>query len=180
MTSDPDRLERAWFGQQPWRCRVEWGRRGAAAATARSDVLVVVDALTFSTAVATALHRGVTVFPCLPGDEGRLAEAVGAEATRRREDVPSKGRFSLSPGIHADHLRSNPCRRGAALRPGRLLARPGAEVPGRPGKRQEAGLRAAGTKNRCLNRTLRSSTCRSGRGRAGSWSAWKASRATTA
>ena len=98
MTSDPDRLERAWFGQQPWRCRLEWGRRGVAAATARSDVLVVVDTLTFSTAVATALHRGVTVFPCLPGDEERLAEEVGAEAALRRKDVPSKGRFSLSPG----------------------------------------------------------------------------------
>jgi 2-phosphosulfolactate phosphatase len=27
-----------------------------------------------------------------------LAEAVGAEAARRRQDVPAKGRFSLSPG----------------------------------------------------------------------------------
>ena len=84
MTSDPDRLERAWFGQQPWRCRLEWGRRGAAAATARSDVLVVVDTLTFSTAVAAALHRGVAVYPCRPGDQERLAEEVGAEAAVRR------------------------------------------------------------------------------------------------
>src|SRR5262249_25626703 len=98
MTSDPDWLERSWVGQQPWRCRLEWGRRGVAAAMARSDVLVIVDTLTFSTAVATALHCGVTVFPCLPGDEERMAKEVGAEASLRRTDVPSKGRFSLSPG----------------------------------------------------------------------------------
>ncbi len=98
MTSDPDRLERSWFGQQPWRCRLEWGRRGAAAATARGDVLVVIDTLTFSTTVATALHHGVTVYPCLLGDEERLVKEVGAEAAVRRKDVPLKGRFSLSPG----------------------------------------------------------------------------------
>jgi 2-phosphosulfolactate phosphatase len=97
MKSEPGRLVRDWFGQRPWRCRLEWGHRGAAAATARGDVLVVVDTLSFSTAVATALHRGVTVYPCRPGDEGRLEEQVGAEAVVRRQDVPSKGRFSLSP-----------------------------------------------------------------------------------
>jgi 2-phosphosulfolactate phosphatase len=95
MTSDPYLLERAWFGQRPWRCRLEWGRRAAAAA--RGDVLVVVDTLSFSTAVATALSRGITVFPCRPGDKERLAEEVGAEAAVRRQDVPDKGRFSLSP-----------------------------------------------------------------------------------
>jgi 2-phosphosulfolactate phosphatase len=94
---------------------VGWGRRGAAAATARSDVLVVADTLTFSTAVATALHRGVTVFPCLPGDKEKLAEAVGAEAARRRQDVPAKGRFSLSPGTF---LASEPGARMALGSPG--------------------------------------------------------------
>src|SRR5690349_12210155 len=97
MTGDPASLERSWFGQQPWRCRLAWGRRGAAAAAARGDVLVVVDTLTFSTAVATALHRGVTVYLCWPGDRERLAEEVGAEVAVKRQDVPHKGRFSLSP-----------------------------------------------------------------------------------
>ena len=97
MTSDLARLERDWFGQQAWRCRLEWGRRGAAAAAARGDVLVVVDTLTFSTVVATALHGGVTVYPCLPGEQERLAQEVGAEAAVSRQDVPQGGRFSLSP-----------------------------------------------------------------------------------
>jgi 2-phosphosulfolactate phosphatase len=73
MTSDLARLEQSWFGQQRWRCRLEWGRRGAEAATVRNDVIVVVDTLSFSTAVATALHCGVTVYPCLPKDKERLA-----------------------------------------------------------------------------------------------------------
>jgi 2-phosphosulfolactate phosphatase len=105
MKSERDRLERSWFGQQPWRCRLEWGRRGAAAATARDDVIVVVDSLSFSTAVATALHCGVIVYPCLPGDKERLAREVGAELAVRRQDVPEKGRFSLSP---ATFLSSEP------------------------------------------------------------------------
>ncbi len=105
MMSDLDQLERDWFGQQPWRCRLEWGHRGAAAATARSDVLVVVDTLSFSTAVATALHCGVTIYPCLPKEKERLAKEVGAETAVRRQDVPDKGRFSLSP---ATFLSSEP------------------------------------------------------------------------
>jgi 2-phosphosulfolactate phosphatase len=105
MKSELDRLERGWFGQQSWRCRLEWGRRGAAAATARGDVLVVVDTLTFSTAVITALHCGVTVYPCLPRDKERLAKEIGAEAAVRRQDVPQEGRFSLSP---ATFLSSEP------------------------------------------------------------------------
>jgi 2-phosphosulfolactate phosphatase len=103
--SDLARLERGWFGQRAWRCRLEWGRRGAAAAAARGDIIVVVDTLTFSTAVATALHRGVVVYPCRPPDKDKLAKAVGAEAAVRRQDVPRKGRFSLSP---ATFLASEP------------------------------------------------------------------------
>jgi 2-phosphosulfolactate phosphatase len=103
--SDPARLERGWFGQRPSRCRLEWGRRGANTASARGDVLVVVDTLTFSTAAATALHRGVTIYPCLPGEKERLAREVGAEAAVPRQDVPRAGRFSLSP---ATFLASQP------------------------------------------------------------------------
>jgi 2-phosphosulfolactate phosphatase len=95
--SDFARVEQGWFGQQAYRCRLEWGRRGATAAAARGDVIAVVDTLTFSTAVAAALHCGITVYPCLPGEKERLAQEVGAEAAVRRQDVPRKGRFSLSP-----------------------------------------------------------------------------------
>lgn len=88
----------AWFGQLPFRCRLEWGRRGARAAASRGDVLVVVDVLSFSTAAATAVEHGAIVFPCAKGeDTPEFAARVGAERAVRREKVPTQGRFSLSP-----------------------------------------------------------------------------------
>lgn len=95
--SDAARLERRWFGQAGHRCRLDWGRRGAGAAAARGDVLVVVDTLSFSTAVATAAHHGAVVYPCAAGAGRELAERVGAEVAVRRDEVPGRGRFSLSP-----------------------------------------------------------------------------------
>lgn len=88
----------ALFGQPGCRCRLEWGRRGARAAAERGDVLVVVDVLSFSTAVATAGARGALVFPCAWEDDPHaLAQHWGAEAAVKRREVPGRGRFSLSP-----------------------------------------------------------------------------------
>jgi len=81
------------FGQLDWPARLAWGRRGAREAAGRGDVLVVVDTLSFSSAVATAVARGATVLP-YAGDEVPPADA---EVAARREDVPARGRFSLSP-----------------------------------------------------------------------------------
>jgi 2-phosphosulfolactate phosphatase len=79
-------------------CRLEWGRRGAEAAAERGDVLVVVDVLSFSTAVATAVENGAAIYPCgKEEDAGSLARRWGSEMAVRREDVPAKGRYSLSP-----------------------------------------------------------------------------------
>lgn len=89
--------EPQWFGQPGYRCRLEWGRRGAESASARGDVLVVVDVLSFSTAVVTAAAHDVCIYPCLPEERDALAERVGAERAVRRSEVPSRGRFSLSP-----------------------------------------------------------------------------------
>jgi 2-phosphosulfolactate phosphatase len=92
-------MGRGWFDQAPFRVRLEWGRRGAKSAARRGDVLVVVDALCFSTCVALAVSRGGTVFPCAKGeDTPEHAERLSAEIAVRREEVPAKGRFSLSPG----------------------------------------------------------------------------------
>jgi 2-phosphosulfolactate phosphatase len=78
--------------------RVAWGRRGARAAAARGDLVVVVDVLSFSTAVATAVARGAAVHPCAPGtDVAAVARSLGAERAVGRADVPALGRFSLSP-----------------------------------------------------------------------------------
>ncbi len=86
------------FVQPGYRCRLEWGRRGARGAAERGDALVIVDVLSFSTAVATAIQNGAIVFPCAWEDNPRaLAARVGAEAAVKRQDVPEHGRFSLSP-----------------------------------------------------------------------------------
>src|SRR5215218_7915875 len=86
------------FTQDPYRCRLDWGRRGTREAAARGDVLVIVDTLTFSTAVATAVQHGGRVYPCaLTDDPAALAARIGGEAAVHRRDVPAQGRFSLSP-----------------------------------------------------------------------------------
>jgi len=86
------------YDQTRYRCRLEWGRDGARRAAARRDILVIVDVLSFSTAVATALEHGVAIHPCAHGEDGALlAGRVGAELAVHRRDVPAAGRFSLSP-----------------------------------------------------------------------------------
>jgi 2-phosphosulfolactate phosphatase len=80
------------------RCRLEWGRRGAATGAARGDILVIVDVLSFSSAVVTATERGASVYPCADGEsETDRAHALGAEAAVHRNAVPAEGRYSLSP-----------------------------------------------------------------------------------
>jgi 2-phosphosulfolactate phosphatase len=86
------------YSQQDYRCRLEWGRRGARVAAERGDVLVVVDVLCFSTATVTAVARGGIIHPCAwTDDPAALAQQLGAEVAVSRPDVPERGRFSLSP-----------------------------------------------------------------------------------
>jgi 2-phosphosulfolactate phosphatase len=86
------------FGQAPYRRRLEWGRQGARRAAERGDALVVVDTLSFSTAVATAVARGGVIYPCADDeDAAAVAARVGGEAAVGRREVPARGRFSLSP-----------------------------------------------------------------------------------
>jgi 2-phosphosulfolactate phosphatase len=87
-----------WFAQSGCRCRLEWGWQGARTAAERGDILVVVDVLCFSTAVATAVHHGGGIFPCVTQEEAeRASRESGAEVAVHRRDVPQQGRFSLSP-----------------------------------------------------------------------------------
>ncbi|MHB1501567.1 MAG: 2-phosphosulfolactate phosphatase [Candidatus Dormibacteria bacterium] len=99
--------EPATFGRErvsatataPFSVRLGWGERGAAALLPTSDVMVVVDVITFTTAVAVAAERGCAVYPH-PWDRGGAAElsaSLGAELAVSRSEVDSEHPYSLSP-----------------------------------------------------------------------------------
>ena len=86
------------LGQEGYRIRSDWGRRGARAAAERGDLVVICDVLSFSTAVAAAVSRGAVIHPCASREEADQAHrAHGAEIAVARASVPAEGRFSLSP-----------------------------------------------------------------------------------
>ena len=86
------------YTQHPYRCRFDWGRHGTRQAAERGDILIIVDTLTFSTAVVTALHYGGVIYPCsIEENATAFAQQVHGEAAVHRLEVPAKGRFSLSP-----------------------------------------------------------------------------------
>src|ERR1041385_6451807 len=90
-----------WFAQTGYRCRLEWGWQGAQSAAKRGDLLVVVDVLSFSPAVATVVHRGGSIRPCITQEEAQsVARQIQGEVAVPRQEVPHKGRFSLSPISH--------------------------------------------------------------------------------
>jgi 2-phosphosulfolactate phosphatase len=109
-------------------CRFEWGWRGARTAAERGDVLAVIDVLSFSTTAVTAAQRGAVVYPCLDEEEARdRSLRHGAEIAVRREDVPARGRFSLSPSTF---LMAGPIDRIAVPSPnGATCCRIGASAP---------------------------------------------------
>jgi 2-phosphosulfolactate phosphatase len=87
-----------WFEQKNHTVRLEWGRAGARRAAVRGDILVVVDVLSFSSLVVTAVAQGAIIYPCATqSDAENLATQIGAKVAVHRRDVPSKGQFSLSP-----------------------------------------------------------------------------------
>lgn len=76
--------------------RCEWGERGIATLAPLSEVLVIVDVLSFSTCVDIAVSRGAMVFPFRWRDERAeaFAASVNAELASPKR---SKGSYSLSP-----------------------------------------------------------------------------------
>jgi 2-phosphosulfolactate phosphatase len=86
------------FSQASYRIRLEWGRRGARRAAARGDLRVVVDTLSFASAVVTAVAHGAEVYPCRDREDPiELAQRLGAVAAESRSYTPTESHFSLSP-----------------------------------------------------------------------------------
>ncbi len=75
--------------------RFMWGRHGAALLGQHCDVVVIVDVMSFSTAVVVALEQGATVFPYVWRDDtaATFASNHGASLAGSRHD----GGLSLSP-----------------------------------------------------------------------------------
>lgn len=76
----------------------EWGLRGVETLRERASVIVIVDVLSFSTAVDVAVSRGASISPFPPGDSGAIraaAKRLGVQAASQKRS--SEGQFSLSP-----------------------------------------------------------------------------------
>ncbi|MFD0770421.1 2-phosphosulfolactate phosphatase [Bacillus sp. CGMCC 1.60114] len=95
------------FEQSSFQCRVEWGRRGAREAAKRGDITIIVDVLSFSSTVVTALHVGAEIFPYPPplNEKAKAyAHQLDAELMLSRAEATKMGKHSLSPVTfsHAD------------------------------------------------------------------------------
>jgi 2-phosphosulfolactate phosphatase len=92
------------YDQSGFEVRLEWGLAGAKVLASVSEVLVVVDVLSFSTAVEVALARGATVVPTGWSDEraATLAAERGAIVAVGRSQTTPAAPYSLSPASLAD------------------------------------------------------------------------------
>src|SRR5262252_99246 len=88
-----------WFDQADYDVRLEWGRTGLEALLDVTDVVVIVDVLSFSTCVDVAASNGALVFPFAEtGYAARsFAERLDAVCAGRRGEE----RYSLSPRTFA-------------------------------------------------------------------------------
>jgi 2-phosphosulfolactate phosphatase len=83
------------FDQAEFEVRCEWGEKGILQLAPISDVVVVIDVLSFSTCIDVANSRGAIVFPYQWKDESAqtFAQSIGAELAEKR----GGSRYSLSP-----------------------------------------------------------------------------------
>jgi 2-phosphosulfolactate phosphatase len=83
------------FDQSEYNVRCEWGEQGVAVLAPSSDVVIIVDVLSFSTAVEIAANQGAIVFPYRWKDETAygFANSVSAEVA----DKNNVNNYSLSP-----------------------------------------------------------------------------------
>jgi 2-phosphosulfolactate phosphatase len=84
------------FDQQEFEVRCEWGEHGVSELASISDVIIIVDVLSFSTCVDIAVSRGVLVYPFAQrGEQAQaFADSVGGVLAEPRRTHKSP---SLSP-----------------------------------------------------------------------------------
>ncbi|MEH2465828.1 2-phosphosulfolactate phosphatase [Nostoc sp.] len=86
------------YNQSEFDLRCEWGPQGVAQLAPISDVIVIVDVLSFSTCVEIATNNGAIIFPYAMRDESVIdyAKSVQAELASHRQRWTTTG-YSLSP-----------------------------------------------------------------------------------
>lgn len=107
------------FDQRDFEIKCEWGLPGIERLSPYSDVIIIVDVLSFSTCVDVAVNRGALVHPYRWRDgtaEAFTTSIAGVLARSRRH---AQGGYSLSPvsllGIPADTRLVLPSPNGSAL-----------------------------------------------------------------
>lgn len=85
-----------YYNQSEYQVKFEWGLEGLRELLPVSDIIVIVDVLSFSTCVDIATSRGAIIFPYQWKDNtaGDYARQKGANLAARRSE---KGKYSLSP-----------------------------------------------------------------------------------
>jgi 2-phosphosulfolactate phosphatase len=88
------------YDQQEFDIRCEWGEHGVSALAPISDVVIIVDVLSFSTSVDIAVSRGANVYPYSRRGEDAYAYAasIGALLASTQRKQPG---YTLSPGSMA-------------------------------------------------------------------------------
>jgi 2-phosphosulfolactate phosphatase len=83
------------FDQAEFDIRCEWGEKGVSTLAPTSDAVIIVDVMSFSTAVVIAAERGATVYPYRSKDDSRIefANSIDAELAGPR----GRAKYSLSP-----------------------------------------------------------------------------------
>ncbi|MEA5568272.1 2-phosphosulfolactate phosphatase [Anabaena sp. UHCC 0399] len=86
------------YDQSEFDLRCEWGSQGVAQLAPISDVVVIVDVLSFSTCVEVATNNDAIIFPYASKDESVIdyAKSIQAELASHRQRWTTSG-YSLSP-----------------------------------------------------------------------------------
>ena len=105
------------FDQSEYQIRCEWGERGVLTLAPISDVVIIIDVLSFTTCLDIAVSQGAIVYPYRYRDESVFTYAAGVKAEVAHADNP-RG-FSLSPmtleHLPADYRMVLPSPNGSAL-----------------------------------------------------------------
>ncbi|MFD1888234.1 2-phosphosulfolactate phosphatase [Paenibacillus wenxiniae] len=89
-----------FYDQTPFDIKLEWGQRGARAAAERGDIVIIVDVLSFSSTVVTAVQYGAHIYPYPPpiNEQAKAyAQSIDAEIVWGRAESLKYGGHSLSP-----------------------------------------------------------------------------------